>query len=338
MSNLKFGIVGTGAIGKEHMERLANKINGSEVVAVTDVNQAGAEEAVKILGINARVFANDDELIADPNVDAVVVTSPGFAHESTVLKAIAAGKPVFVEKPLAMTIKSCRNIMAAEEKAGKRLVQVGFQRRYDSGYKKLKDAVDSGFIGEPLMVHCSHRNATVPESYTTDMAIKDTMVHEIDALNWLLGAEYASIQVLFPKKTKLAFPHLADPQLVIMETKGGVLITVEIFVNCQFGYDIQCEVVGTEGTVKLPNPESLVFKKNEVEGINLMNDWKLRFIDSYDVEFQQFVHDVKATGSPTGPTSWDGYVAALVCEAGVQSQERGEKVIVVLEEKPNFYK
>lgn len=160
------------------------------------------------------------------------------------MAAIAAGKPVFCEKPLAVTAQGCKNIVDAEAKHGKRLVQVGFMRPYDRGYRALKQVLTSGQIGEPLMLHCAHRNPTVGEAYTTDMAITDTLIHEIDVLRWLLDDDYVSVQVVFPRKSPKAFPHLKDPQIVLFETAKGTRIDVEIFVNCQYGYDIQCEVVG----------------------------------------------------------------------------------------------
>lgn len=337
MMNLRFGVVGTGAIGTEHIKRITSKLSGGEVVAVTDINQEAAQKVIEDNHLNATLYANDLELIADSNVDVVLVTSPGFAHESTLIAAIEAGKPVFVEKPLAMTIESCKRIVEAEIKAGKRLVQVGFMRRYDSGYVKLKEAIDNGFIGEPVIIHCAHRNPDVPESYTNDMAIKDTMVHEIDVLSWLADIDYTSIQVMFPKRTKHAFPHLNDPQFIMMETKQGIMLTVEVFVNCKYAYDIQCEVVGTDGVAKLPEVQSITYRKDAVSGTNLLTDWKDRFIDSYDVEIQDFINAVKKDGTPNGPTSWDGYVAAVVCEAGVKAQETGNKEMINIEEKPTFY-
>ena len=335
---LKFGVVGTGAIGIEHMMRLSTKLNGSQVVAVTDINLEAAKKVVTELGIGAKVYESDLDLIADENVDVVLVTSPGFAHEKTVLAAIEAGKFVFVEKPLATTAEGCKRIVEAEMAAGKKLVQVGFMRRYDKGYMEMKKALDDNFIGEPLMVHCAHRNPTVADDYSTEMAIHDTLIHEIDALHWLLDDEYESVYVTYPKKTKHALPHLKDPQVVIMRTKSGTVITAEIFVNCRYGYDIQCEVVGTDGIIKLPENHSIGFRKESKLGQHILMDWKDRFIEAYDVEFQDFIDAVLKTGAPTGPTSWDGYVAAVTADALVKSQESEKTEPVVLGEKPAFYK
>jgi myo-inositol 2-dehydrogenase/D-chiro-inositol 1-dehydrogenase len=114
------------------------------------------------------------------------------------------------------TAAGCLRIVEAELKHGKRLVQVGFMRRYDAGYRALREVVAGGKIGDPLMVHCAHRNQSVGDSYTTDMAITDTVIHEIDVLRWLLDDDYVAVQVLYPRKTRNASDHLHDPQLVMM--------------------------------------------------------------------------------------------------------------------------
>ncbi len=198
--SLRIGVIGTGAIGKEHINRITNKLSGAEIVAVTDVNQEAAQKVVEQYQLNATVYPNDDSLLADENVDAVLVTSWGPAHESSVLKAIKAQKYVFCEKPLATTAEGCMRIVEEEIKVGKRIVQVGFMRRYDSGYVQLKEALDNHVIGEPLMIHCAHRNPTVGDNYTTDMAVVDTLVHEIDVLHWLVNDDYESVQVHLPEK------------------------------------------------------------------------------------------------------------------------------------------
>ncbi|WCK56428.1 Gfo/Idh/MocA family oxidoreductase [Aneurinibacillus sp. Ricciae_BoGa-3] len=335
---LKIGVIGTGAIGREHIKRITNTLAGGKIVAVTDVNQDAAKTAVEQFGLDAVVHPDDKALVADHNVDAVLVTSWGPAHEQSVLAAIEAGKYVFCEKPLATTAEGCMRIVEAEIKQGKRLVQVGFMRRYDSGYVQLKQAIDSHYIGEPLMIRCAHRNPTVDQNYTTDMAITDTLIHEIDVLHWLINDDYKSVQVVFPKKTILASAHLQDPQIVMMETNSGIIIHVEVFVNCQYGYDIQCEVIGEEGIVHLPEVASIITRKEAKLGTNILMDWKQRFIDAYDKELQDFMDSIKQKGEPNGPTAWDGYIAAVTADACVKAQQTGEKEAVTLVEKPNFYR
>ncbi|MFP7492282.1 Gfo/Idh/MocA family oxidoreductase [Terribacillus saccharophilus] len=334
---VRIGVVGTGAIGKEHMNRVQQRLAGAEIVAVTDVNQASAEQALQELGIQAVIYPDDQTLIDAQDVDAIFVTSWGPAHEATVLKAIAAGKYVFCEKPLAVTAKGCMDIVKAEMEHGKRLVQVGFMRQYDSGYMQLKSALDANLVGEPLFLKCAHRNPEVNAAYTTDMAISDTLIHEIHVLHWLLDDEYVSAQVLYPRKTKNALPHLQDPQIVMLETASGVLIQVEVSVNCKYGYDIQCEIVGEDGIVSLPEVESITVRKEGKLSTNILTDWKLRFTDAYDKELQDFIHSITRLGVPAGPSAWDGYVAAVTSDACLKAQESGLKEPIALESTPDFY-
>jgi len=334
---LKFGVIGTGAIGRDHIRRITDKLAGGKIVAVTDVNLESVKQAVEQYGLEAVVHEDDKSLCQDPNVDAVLVTSWGPAHEQNVLNAIEAGKYVFCEKPLATTAEGAMKIVQAEIAHGKKLVQVGFMRRYDSGYVQLKEAIDANEIGEPLMLRCVHRNPEVPESYGTEMAVVDTLVHELDVLHWLINDDYKSIQVMFPKKTARTHAGLKDPQLIILETKSGVIINVEVFVNCHYGYDIQCEVIGEDGVAYLPEPASVVTRKSAKLSKSIMTDWKDRFIAAYDVELQDFMDSIKKTGEPNGPTAWDGYIATATAAAGVKAQQSGQKEGVELGEKPAFY-
>ncbi|MFB5679088.1 Gfo/Idh/MocA family protein [Paenibacillus terreus] len=335
---LKIGVIGTGAIGREHIRRITNNLSGGKIVAVTDVNSEAAKAAVEQFQLDAEVYPDDKTLIASENVDAILVTSWGPAHQQSVMAGIEAGKYVFCEKPLATTAEGCMEIVQAEVKHGRRLVQVGFMRRYDSGYQQLKEAIDNRFIGEPLMIRCAHRNPEVNDSYTTDMAITDTLIHEIDVLHWLVNDDYKSVQVAYPKKTRHASSHLRDPQVVTLETQGGILINAEIFVNCKYGYDIQCEVIGEEGIVKLPEVASLQYRKNGQLGTHILMDWKDRFLDAYDRELQDFMDSIRTTGEPQGPTAWDGYIAAVTADACVKAQDSGQHEAVELGEKPELYR
>ncbi|MTD28225.1 Gfo/Idh/MocA family protein [Erwinia sorbitola] len=333
---LKLGVIGTGAIGQEHIRRCSKVLQGAQVVAVSDINVDGAKAALTRIGIEAEVFANGHDVVKSPNVDAVLVTSWDPTHEEFTLAAIEAGKPVFCEKPLALSAAGCRRIVDAEIKFGKRLVQVGFMRPYDSGYRALKEVITKGEIGEPLMLHCAHRNPTVPENYTTDMAITNTLIHELDVLRWLTEDDYKSVQVVFPRSTSKTHAKLRDPQVVLFETRKGIRIDVEIFVNCAYGYDIQCEVVGEEGIAKLPEPSAVQMRKEAKLSTAILTDWKDRFIDAYDVELQAFINDVTA-GKLTGPSAWDGYAASVAADACLKAQESGAIEPVELPPRPAFY-
>jgi len=330
----RVGIIGTGAIGVEHLRRIHQRIGGASVVAVSDIDGGRARDVAA--SIEARALADGKAVVAAPDVDVVVVTSWGPTHEEFVLAAIAAGKPVFCEKPLATTAEGCRRIVDAEVKHGKRLVQVGFMRRYDAGYRALRAVVAGGQVGAPLMVHCAHRNPAVGEGYTTDMAITDTVIHEIDVLRWLLDDDWVAVQVVYPRKTRHASSHLRDPQLVLMETAKGVRVDVEVFVNCQYGYDIQCEVVGETGIARLPEPPGVPMRSEARRSVPILVDWKQRFIDAYDVELQAFFDGLRA-GKLTGPSSWDGHAAALTADACVEAQRSGKVVPVQSGQRPGLY-
>ena len=332
---LNIGVIGVGMIGREHISRLANKLVGAKVVALTDVNAKQAEEtAAGLQGV--KVYPTGEALIAAPEVQAVVVTSWGPTHETYVLASIKAGKPVFCEKPLAATAEACLRIVDAEIASGRHLVQVGFQRRYDKGYRALKKAIDDGVIGAPLMVHCAHRNPSVPEAYVSDMAIVDTFIHEIDVLRWLINDDYVSAQVIVPRNTKHTHAKLDDPIIVLLKTKNGVRIDGEVFVNCRYGYDIQCQVVGEEGVAYLPEPESVVLRRDAKLSTTVMQDWKLRFINSYDVELQDWIDAVKA-GKVSGPNAWDGYYAAVTADACLEARRTGAVTPIVTVARPVFY-
>lgn len=332
---LRIGVIGTGMIGRDHSRRIQQVLSGAEIVALSDYSAEAAKRVQADLAPQAQLFDKGEDLIASDSVDAVLICSTGATHESYVLAAIAAGKPCFCEKPLATTAAGAKRIVEAEAAQGTRLVQVGFMRRYDAGYRALKQVVDTE-LGAPLMVHAAHRNPTVPEQYGTPMAIHDTMIHEIDVFRWLLDDDYVSAQVVFPRKSQHAHAKLADPQIVLLETAKGVRIDVEIFVNCQYGYDIQCQVVGEEGLANLPEPMAIVKRKSATLQTEILTDWKDRFIDSYDVELQDFIEAARQ-GTASGPSSWDGYVAAITADACVLAQDNGEIVPISLPERPALY-
>jgi myo-inositol 2-dehydrogenase/D-chiro-inositol 1-dehydrogenase len=332
--DLRIGVIGTGAIGEDHIRRLTNTINGAKVAALTDINVDNAKRIADKYG--AEFYKTGEEVIEAPEVDAIVVASWDPTHAQYVLAAIKAGKFVFCEKPLATSADDCKKIVDAEIAGGKHLVQVGFMRRFDKGYRQIKAVIEDGKIGEPLMLHCVHRNRIPGPKHTTEMNIKNSVIHEIDVLRWLLGEDYITAQVLMPKSSRLAEEGLRDPQIVLLETKSGVRIDVESFVNCQYGYDVQCEVVGETGTVRLPDPANVVMRSKGAYSYEIFSDWSDRFIEAYDIEFQEWVDAVKQD-AVKGPTAWDGYVACVTADACTEAREKGTIVTINTPERPKFY-
>jgi myo-inositol 2-dehydrogenase/D-chiro-inositol 1-dehydrogenase len=330
---LKVGVIGTGMIGKDHIRRMTSVLSGVQVVAVTDVDAAAASRAAPT---GAALFPDGASLIAAPSVDAVVVCSWGPTHEEYVLAAIAAGKPVFCEKPLATTAAACLRIVEAEVAAGRRLVQVGYMRRYDVAYRALKAVVDGGEIGAPLMMHCAHRNASVPSFYEKEMAITDTAVHEIDMVRWMFDSEITATSVLVPRKSGNG-GDLQDPLFLLLELATGVLVDVEISVNVRYGYDIKGEILGENGTAALGSLSPVSVRVAGRVSDPVPADWRERFLAAYDVEFQEWIDSVAGGGAPVGPSAWDGYAAAVVSDAAVAALRDGDRVPVVLAAKPALY-
>ena len=334
---VRIGVIGTGMIGQDHIRRLTHTLAGARVVAVTDVDVPRAQEVAAGLPVPARALPTGHDVVADPEVDAVLVTSWGGSHEEYVVASIEAGKQVFCEKPLADTAAAARRIMDAELAAGRRLVQVGFMRRYDAGYRAMKDVVDSGRIGAPLIMHCAHRNPSVPGHYTRENAVNDTAVHEVDVVRWLFGEEIVAVRVLVPRASRHG-GDLQDPLVLVLETASGALVDVEISVNIRYGYDIRGEIVGEDGTVALADPGPVVVRTGGAFSGRVPVDWRERFARAYDVELQEWVDGVAAGAAPAGPGSWDGFAAQVVCDAGlVALGEGGDRVPVTLPERPDLY-
>jgi myo-inositol 2-dehydrogenase/D-chiro-inositol 1-dehydrogenase len=331
---LRVGVIGTGNIGTDHARRLSAQISGARVGAVFDVDAARARAVAEEVGATA--FDRAPDLIDDASVDAVIIASPGDTHAALVLACLAADKPVLCEKPLATTSCAALKVLGAEVAHGRRLIQVGFMRRYDPGYRVVKAAIDDGTVGEPLLLHCVHRNATVPDTFTSDMSLTDSVVHEIDVSRWLLGQEITGTTVLATRRSPLAAAHLRDPQLVLLETEAGVVVEVEIFVNCRYGYDVRCEVVGATGAVSLDLPATGALTRDGQRAQAVPADWRVRFGGAYREELQDWVDSVHA-GAARGPSAWDGYAAAAVAESCVASLAEGGRTGVTLVDRPPLY-
>lgn len=281
---LSIGVIGTGTIGQDHIRRLTHVLAGARVAAVTDVDLDLARSVADAADEGVIVHLSGEALIADPAVAAVVVTSWGPTHEEYVLAAVAAGKQVFCEKPLATTRAACDRIVDAEVAAGRRLVSVGFMRRYDAQYRAMKAAVAGGEIGAPLLMHAAHRNPSVPDHYTSDMMISDSTVHDIDVARWMFDDEIAAVTVLKPRRSSKAKAGFDDPLLVLLEMESGVIVDVEASVNAGFAYDIRGEVVCEDGTVELTESAGAVVRRAGGYTGRVPADWRERFVLAFDAE------------------------------------------------------
>jgi myo-inositol 2-dehydrogenase/D-chiro-inositol 1-dehydrogenase len=243
---------------------------------------------------------------------------------------------VFCEKPLATTREACEQILDAEVAAGRRLVMVGFMRRYDDAYRAMKEQLRAGAIGAPLMYYSGHRNPSVPPSVTTEGVLVDTCVHDIDVSRWLLDSEVVSAQVFSPRRAGQAADVLQDPLLLMLTMANDVIVNVEAAVNVAYGYDIRGEVLGETGTIELAESSKIIVKRNGGYSGRVPADWRERFLRAYDIEFQEWI-DAVAAGHSTGPSSWDGYAATLVCDAATEAYRTGTPATVSMREKPDLY-
>lgn len=323
-------------MGRAHLERIENELAGGKVVAVADVNLDAARAVAEPLGVKA--YGTGAELIADPTVDAVLIATFGKVHASDLLAAIEAGKYVLCEKPLVTTTADALRVLEAEQRAGKKLVTVGYMRRFDVGYQQMRAALVAGEHGYATLVHCRHRNPSVPENYTTRNMIDDTASHEIDICRYLLGEEIVRVRVEAPRATSHRFEHLQDPLVLVAYTTSGVRIDDEVNVNLQWGYSIECELVMETGTIRLGDQEQTHVRDQYGNRNPICASHIDRFHAAFNAEVQQWIRAVERD-QHTGSSAWDGYAAVAVVEAALSSLDAGDgrEVAVQLIEKPTFY-
>ncbi|GAA3044462.1 Gfo/Idh/MocA family protein [Streptomyces glomeratus] len=332
---LGVAVLGAGHMGADHVRRLDRGVSGARVVSVADPDTDRAKEATA--GIDdVRVYPEPEAALDAPGVQAVLVASPGPAHEDALLAAFARGLPVLCEKPLVPDAAGALRVVEAEARLGRRLAQVGFMRRYDAEYMRLRSLLGSGRLGRPLMLHCTHRNVSSPPHFTTDMLIDSSVSHEIDAARWLLGQELTAVSVLCPRPSRNASEDLLDPQFVVFETSGGALVDVEVFVNSGFGYQVRCEAVCENGSARIGDGHTMVVTTGGTAHQEVAQDYLVRFADAYDREVQAWV-DATRQGRVAGPSVWDGYAASAVAEAGVRARRDGVRQTVDLAPRPGLY-
>jgi myo-inositol 2-dehydrogenase/D-chiro-inositol 1-dehydrogenase len=332
---LGVAVVGTGKMGADHVRRLHHVVSGARVTAVVDIEAERAKTLADAME-GCTAYPEPAAAMAAQDVDAVLIASPGPAHEAALLEALGRDLPVLCEKPLTPDAASALRVLEAEQKLGHRRIQVGFMRRYDAEYMKLKRLLGTGQLGSALMLHHRHRNPSMPPWFTNEMLINDSVVHEMDVTRWLLDQEITTVTVLKPAPSSYAPEGMDDPQFVLFETESGALVDVEIFGHCGYGYQVQAEAVCERGTVRIGDEYGPRLSTDGRWGGRITPDYLERFADAYDRQVQAWV-DATRRGEVTGPSVWDGYAVAAVCEAGVRAQAEGGRVEVKLIERPAFY-
>lgn len=342
METVRIGVIGTGHIGTEHIHRLENKVTGAEVVAVSDIKR---EACAHILcdRPNVAFYENAVDLIRAENVDAVIVTCSNAMHAAYTMEAVKLGKPVFCEKPLGNSAAEIMELMEAETATGRHLISVGFMRRFDKGYQAMKQEIRSREMGEPLIAYCAHRNLGDWKDRLTTMhdaqAVLGTAIHEIDVMSWLFDDPFVSAQALMGRSAAYVkdFKGLHDPVVLKMTTRSGIMVLLEVNMSCGYGYDIQCEVVSENGTVKMPEPP-VISKRYRLQQTNaIQSTWKTRFTEAFDAEMQAWIDSIRTGKDQNVANAWDAYRAALMADALIEAENTGKEVHFELPECPVFY-
>lgn len=331
--SVRVGIIGAGVMGADHAATIARAVAQAELVAIFDADRRRAASVVEETG--ARFVAESaDALISDSRIDAVLIASPDHTHAKVALACLAAGKPVLCEKPLAPTADECLRLVQEEARAARRLIQVGFMRRFDPAYLAMKEALHAGEVGRPLLFHSVHRNASAPSWFTSDMIITNSAVHDIDIARWLLDDEFMRAKV-FTMRT-VGAGGMRDPQFLVLEAQGGSIVDIEVFINAGYGYDIRGEVVCERGVVTLAPPVHVHSRHAGSESFGFAPDWRPRFAAAYENELRSWVESI-SRGVPTGASAWDGYVATAVAEHCLASLASGTEAQITLAARPDIY-
>ena len=330
VETLRIGIIGTGNIGTSHARSLSREVSGAEVAWLYDADTARASSLADELGAN--VAPSVEQLVASS--DAVVIASPDDLHAQQALLCLDAQRPTLCEKPLAPTVADAQSVVDAEVDLGRRLISLGFMRRFDPGYVALKESLPS--VGEPLLVHNVHRNAFAPYGLATAMTMTNMAIHEFDINRWLLDDDYATVQVVAGRPGPRTPEGQLDPVLVLLTTRGGAVVEIEAFVNASYGYEVRCEVVGSEGTVEMGDGAYLTRRAERAVGHEVPELWLGRFEDAYRRQLQAWV-DATQVGRTSGATAWDGLLATITANAAVAAITQGPQAID-LPERPALYR
>jgi myo-inositol 2-dehydrogenase / D-chiro-inositol 1-dehydrogenase len=331
---VRVGLIGSGVMGAQHARILAMDVRDCTLAAIADVDAERARRAAAPFDVK-RIETDPLAVIRDANVDAVLVASSDDTHFDLVAECIRIGKPVLCEKPLSLTSVQCRALVDAETKARKRLVQVGFMRRFDPGYAALKEAVDDRRYGAPVFMHCVHRIATAPHYFKTEVIPFASAVHEFDAARYVLAEEFVRLTVRPARASAKASSR--NPLFFLLEAASGALVDVEIFPDAQYGYDVRAELVLETGTLSLATPTATKIRANAYEGQPIDADWSRRFALAYQRQASAWIRSILTTSSALAASAWDGYVATTLAELSLKALAENRDLTLIPERVPPLY-
>jgi scyllo-inositol 2-dehydrogenase (NAD+) len=333
MVKLKVGLIGLGRLGRVYARDLSTRIPCTRVVAVADVDKAAVDEVAQQYDV-AKGYTDPMALLDDPNVDAVVIVSPTKLHAAQTEAAAARGKAIFCEKPAALDLGEALRMKAAIEQSNA-FFQLGFMRRFDSGYAAAKTRILEGAIGEPVVFKSTSRDPFRPSvEYANPKSsggmILDMGIHDFDLARWFMG-EVARVQAI---GGVLAYPELGevgdiDNAVISLVFASGRLGVVDLTRNGIYGYDITTELLGTGGTLRigyLRETPLMLMTKNSVAH-DTVPYFMERFRDAYTVQLENFAENVLHDRQPP-ITIDDGVESLRVGLAATRARETGQPVEV----------
>jgi myo-inositol 2-dehydrogenase/D-chiro-inositol 1-dehydrogenase len=328
---VRVGLVGVGRIGTSHATLLARRVPGADLVAIADVRPGTADALAE--GLGCRSAADAGALFADPDIEAVVITASAEAHADLVVRATAAGKAVFCEKPMGLTIEEITRGVAAAKAAGVAL-QVGFNRRFAADFAAGHQLVIDGAVGTPHLMRSVTRDPGLanPGGVPPWTIFLQTLIHDFDTLLWLNpGAEavsvYATADALVAPEFKDA--GLLDTALVVITFDNGAIAVAEASFSAAYGYDVRGEVFGSGGMVSMGEGarSSLVHSSSTGRHIDTVRSDVELFRDAYTAEFVEFTHAVREGRAPA-VTGEDARRALVLALASIESVKTSAPVPV----------
>lgn len=327
---VRFAILGAGRIGKVHAGAVAS-VPGATLVAIADPMTDAAQAIKDAYGCDIRSI---DAIESSADVDAVVICTPTDTHADLIERFVRAGKAVFCEKPVDLSLDRVKDCIATVE-AAKGTLMVGFNRRFDPDFMAVKAAIDAGRVGRVEMVTITSRDpdAPPPEYITRSGGMfRDMTIHDFDIARWLLGEEvtevFASASVLVDKRIGELGDF--DSANVILRTASGTQAIITNTRRAAYGYDQRIEVLGSDGMAAAENHGENRITLADKAGFHsapLLNFFMSRYTAAYANEIAAFVAAV-ADGAPTPTTGHDGLMALALAEAALKSIATGRMVKV----------
>ncbi|MFO7782966.1 MAG: inositol 2-dehydrogenase [Spirochaetia bacterium] len=328
---LRFGVIGAGRIGRLHIEHLMRRIEGATVVAVSDVVRDAAEAAAAQFGVPT-VLSDASELINSPEIDAVVICSSTDTHARFMIEAARAGKHIFCEKPIALDLDAIDEALAEVKKAGVKL-QIGFNRRFDTNYRRVHERIVAGSIGDLHMVHIVSRDPAPPPIEYVKVSggiFLDMAIHDFDMARYLVGDEPETVYAVGGVRIspEIGDAGDVDTALCTLTFRNGVYVTIDNSRRAVYGYDQRVEAFGSGGMVRIDNNyenTAVVSTTTAVERDLPLNFFMERYIDSYIVELHAFV-DAVQRDEPTPVDGTDGRAPIVMGYAARKSLAEGRPV------------